>query len=371
MQRREFISGSLAAICLASPVLAFAKSATKPALQRFAQSPWLSNGIAVATDGSCFLNFPRFQGHLKSPALARITEKGPVAFPGNQWNRWQPGDDGVNTLVNVNACHIFGDNLLWVVDQGAAEGEKPGPGAAKLIAFDRTSGEVKKLIRFDKTSLPEGGAPNDLRIHGSLIYVTDSGLGGIIIHDLASGKTVRRLSASTLLRKPENAIQRGFKGRVLQDASGKKPAVHSDVIEVTADGEWLYYATPTGPLYRIRTALLRDAALSDAMLEKQLEKVADIPSIGGSAIDAAGNLYLSNVEKRSIDRLTPEGVRETLIQDDRLITPDALVIDKSGWMYIPAPQIEAIGTNNHGKDETHAPWYVYRFRLAEESPKRR
>ena len=66
-----------------------------------------------------------------------------------------------------------------------------------------------------------------------------------------------------------------------------------------------------------------------------------------------------------IGRLTPEGVRETLIQDDRLITPDALVIDESGWMYIPAPQIEAISTNNNGKDETRAPWYIYRFRLPE------
>jgi len=272
MQRREFISGSLAAICLASPVLALANKTTEPALQRFAQSPWLTNGIAVATDGSSFLNFPRFKGHLTSPALARITAKGPVAFPGNQWNNWQPGDDGVNTLVNVNACHIFADNLLWVVDQGAPEGEKPGPGAAKLVAFDRHSGEVKKLIRFDKSALPEGGAPNDLRIHCSLIYVTDSGLGGIIIHDLASGKTLRRLSASVMLQKSENAIQRGFKGRVLQDATGKKPSVNSDVIEVTADGQWLYYATPTGPLYRIRTALLRDRSLSDAMLENGWKK---------------------------------------------------------------------------------------------------
>lgn len=363
MQRREFISGGLAAIFLASPALTVAKSALKPVLQRFALSPWLTNGIAVAADGSCFLNFPRFQGHLNSPSLARITVTGPVAFPDNHWNQWQPGDDGVNTLVNVNACHIFDDNLLWVVDQGAPEGEKPGPGAAKLLAFDLTSGEVKKLIRFDKTSLPEGGAPNDLRIHGPLIYVTDSGLGGIIIHDLASGQTIRRLSASSLLRKPENAVQRGFNGSILQDASHKKPEVHSDVIEVTSDGIWLYYATPTGPLYRIRTSMLLDGALTDEMLEKNLNKIADIPSIGGSAIDDGGNLYLSNVEKRSIDRLKPEGIWETLIEDDRLITPDALVIDSNGWLYIPAPQIEYISTNNNGKDKTQSPWSVYRLRV--------
>ncbi len=37
------------------------------------------------------------------------------------------------------------------------------------------------------------------------------------------------------------------------------------------------------------------------MLEQQLEKKADIPSIDASAINEAGNLYLSNVERRSIN----------------------------------------------------------------------
>ncbi|WP_053115790.1 SMP-30/gluconolactonase/LRE family protein [Winslowiella iniecta] len=365
MQRREFISGSLAALCLTHPVFSFAQSTMQPTLQSVITSPWLVNGVAVSAQGSYFVNLPRFTGHFDSPALARLTEQGLVAFPGNHWNNWQAGDDGINTLVNVNACHIFDNNLLWVVDQGAPQGDKPGAGAAKLVAFDIRSGEVKKLIRFDEKSLPEGGAPNDLRIHGDLIYITDSGLGGIIIYDLKTGKTIRRVASSLLLRKPDNLVQKGFKGRVLMDAEGKKPAVHSDVIEVTADGVWLYYATPAGPLYRIRTRYLCDQSMDDNALEKRIEKVADIPSIGGSAIDAEGNIYLSNVEKRSIDRLKPDGSRETLIQDERLVTPDALVISQ-GWIYIPAPQIEYLSPHNQGEDNTHAPWSVYRFRLPDE-----
>ncbi len=49
-----------------------------------------------------------------------------------------------------------------------------------------------------------------------VIDVTDSGLGGIIIHDLSTGKTVRRLSSCSVLRKPQNAVQRGFDGRVFR-----------------------------------------------------------------------------------------------------------------------------------------------------------
>jgi sugar lactone lactonase YvrE len=360
MQRRTFITGSLATLCLTRPALALAESALKPRLQVAVTSPWLMNGVAVESNGQSFINFPRFKDHLDSPALARVTNEGPVPFPGNQWNAWHAGSDGVDTLVNVNAIHIFEDGLLWVVDQGAAQGEQPGPGAAKLVAFDTTSGEVKKLIRFDETSLPVGGAPNDLRISGELIYVTDSGLGGIIIHDFKNARTVRKLSGSALLRKPDNLAQKGFRGRVLQDADGKRPAVHSDALEVTADGVWLYVATPTGPLYRIRTEYLLNDSLNDAELERHLEKVADIPSIGGSAIDDAGNLYFSNVEKRSVDLLRPDGSWETLIQDDRLISPDALVIN-NGWVYVPAPQIEFLSAYNRGHEETLAPWFVYRF----------
>jgi len=347
---------------MAKSAMVFADAMTKPGLEVVATSPWLANGVAVSAEGDYFLNFPRLQGHAVSPALARVTESGLIPFPGNQWNTWQPGEDGLYSLVNVNACHIFSDNLLWVVDQGAPQGEQRLKGAAKLVAFDIHSGEQKQLIRFDENALPPGGAPNDLRIHQHFIYVTDSGLGGIIIHDMQSGRTLRRLSESALLRKPDNLNQRGFKGRVLQDKSGKRPSVHSDVIEVSADGTWLYFATPTGPLYRISTAALRDESLDDATLESHIHKVADIPSIGGSAIDASGNIYLSDVENRSIEMLRPDGRQERLIQDDRLISPDALVIEK-GWVYVPAPQMELTSSNNGGIDATKAPWRVYRFRL--------
>jgi len=360
MQRREFIAGGIATLCLSRTAFAVAESMVSPRLQVAATSPWLANGIAVTPEGGLFLNFPRFRGHEKSPALARVTPSGPTPFPGNHWNEWKPGDEGLDSLVNVNACHNFGDGLLWVVDQGAPQGESPSKGAAKLVAFDIATGKAVKVIRFDEKALPQGGAPNDLRIQDNFVYVTDSGLGGVIIHDLNTGETLRRLSGSALLRKPEGLAQKGYNGRILEDKAGKRPTVHSDVIEVSPDGQWFYYATPTGPLYRIPTASLKDIRLSDEALERHIEKVADIPSIGGSAIDAAGNIYLSNVEKRSVDLLQPDGTLKTLIQDESLITPDALVIT-DGWIYVPAPQIEYLADNNKGNDATHGPWSVYRF----------
>ncbi len=56
------------------------------------------------------------------------------------------------------------------------------------------------LLRFSARNLFAGRRPtgrakmNELRFHGSKMYVTDSGLGTIIMHDLETEKTTRRRS---------------------------------------------------------------------------------------------------------------------------------------------------------------------------------
>lgn len=360
MHRRTLLGGGLAALALARSGLSLA--AEPAALVSVAQSPWLTNGVTLTPDGAMFINFPRFKGHENSPALARVVAGQPQPFPGNAWNRWRPGDSGQNRLVNVNAVHCFGDSLIWAVDQGAPQGEKAPPGAAKLVAFDAQSGAVRKLIRFNSDVLPAGGAPNDLRMYQDLIVITDSGLGGIILHDLETGYQLRRLSQVAELRKPAGAQQKGFHGRILQDGAGNGPAVHSDMLEISPDGEWLYVATPTGPLWRIKTAALLNKTLDDSALRKQLEKVAAIPSVGGSAIDAHGRILLANSEARAVDLLLPDGRRRTLVQDARLNSPDALFIH-NGYLYIPAPQIEDLKAHAGGTEKTRAPWHIWRYPL--------
>lgn len=110
MQRREFIAGGIATLCLTQTAFAVAESIVKPQLQVVGTLPWLTNGFTVTTGGAMFLNFPRFTGHQNSPSLARVTPSGLTPFPDNNWNEWNPGNDGHDTLVNVNACHNFGDN---------------------------------------------------------------------------------------------------------------------------------------------------------------------------------------------------------------------------------------------------------------------
>lgn len=327
-----------------------------------AASPWLANGVAATEDGTLFLSLPRFDAATRTPSLAKVGADGvPMPFPGGAWNDWKPGDDGRDAFVMVNSVHVFGDDTLWVVDQGAAMGAQPAPGAQKLVRLDPRTGSILAVLRFGIDILPPGARMNDLRIHDHMLYVTDSGLGGIILHDLTAHRTVRRLSGHPLLRG--DRPMKGSGGRILADEAGHMPAVHSDMIELSADGLWLHWMAPAGPIRRISTAALADMRLDDGALASMVETVADIPTIGGSAMDTRGNIYLSDVENRRVTLLTPAGARSTLVTDERLCSPDAIFIGRDRRLYVPAAQIEHIAAHNGGRNETKAPFLILSMAL--------
>ncbi|MEN3212388.1 L-dopachrome tautomerase-related protein [Methylorubrum populi] len=343
-----------------------AASAPTPALTVAAQSRWLCNGVAAAPDGTLFLGLPRFPDHTATPSLVRVEPDGALSpFPGGTWNAWSPDGDGRESFVTVNAVHVFNDGTLWVVDQGTVGGQAV-PGGPKIVRLDPRTGTVLAVLRFGDDILPAGATMNDLRLHDHMLYVTDSGLGGLIVHDLAANRTLRRLSDHPLLRKPEGAVQKGQGGRILADAAGRHPAVASDMIELDADGAWLYWATPTGPVRRIATALLTDESLTDADLAAAIQTIAEIPTIGGTAMDTLGNLYLSDAENRRIAVLTPQGRMLTLVQDERLVSPDAICIDGQRRLLVPASQLEDLASGAGGDDRTRAPWQVLALPLPRE-----
>lgn len=325
-----------------------------------AHSPdFLPNGVALTSQGDIFLSLPRWTGMENTISVARVSEDGSLApFPGGAWNQWKPGDDGHAAFVMINALHIFGDDTLWVVDQGTADRKTTLPGAQKLLQFDTASGKLLRSLCFGPDILPEGAQMNDLRLWAGKLYIPDSGLGAIIVHDLATGHTMRRLAGNPLLRQEPGRSLTGTGGRPLEDAEGHRPAVQIDQVEVSAGGRWFYFCTPTGPLRRLPLAMLGDASLEDARLAAAIETVGDIPCTNGTAADTAGNLYIADAEQRRILLQTPSGQRLTLLQDERLVSADAMFIDRRRLLYIPCPQTEKVADNNRGQDAVQKPFLV-------------
>jgi len=77
-------------------------------------------------------------------------------------------------------------------------------------------------------------------------------------------------------------------------------------LEVSPDGRSLYYQPCSGPLYCIDTRWLDDGSIGDAERAKHVERFADTPPTGGTAIDAAGNIYLSDTDRERVIKITPE-----------------------------------------------------------------
>ena len=77
------------------------------------------------------------------------------------------------------------------------------------------------------------------------------------------------------------------------DLEGKPARFNADGIALSTDNAHLYYCPLTGhKLYRIRTAALRDPALSEAQLGQRVETVGPIPASDGLEIDAAYSTLL-------------------------------------------------------------------------------
>lgn len=332
-------------------------------LTEVASLKWLCNAVSVTRGGRIFVGLPRWPTNEKTPSVAEILPDGSLKpFPGGSWNEWQSGESGLDAFVKVNTVHIFDDDTLWVVDQGSPQLNSK---AQKVLQFDINTGKLLRKITFDEQVLPKGGNINDLRLDAGHAYFTDSGLGGIVVTDLHTGKSVRRLADHYSVKATMKRPPTGENGMMLQQADGSPVMVNSDPIEISPDGQWLYYQALSGPLYRIPTYSLRNSKLSEQELGKQVEYIYDTPPLVGTAMDSKGNFYMAEFQRPRITMLTPDGSLKVIAEDDRLWGPDALFITDQHELYIPCPQSGRLASNRGpgGKDEVKRPYKIYKVKL--------
>lgn len=337
------------------------------ALTLVGQSKWLWNSVTVSDDGRIFVGMPHWPGNESSPSVAELLPDGRlVPFPGGEFNQWQPGKPTGSAFVNINAVHTFDGKTLWVLDVGAPSlGKVVDADAAKVLQFDIKSGKLLRTIHPGAAALPEGANMNDLRMDQENLYITDSGLGGIIVINLKTGKALRRLSQETHTVANTRRIPVGEDGRLQRDGKGEPVQVHSDLIEISPDGKWLYEQTLTGPLWRVETRLLRDEKVSEDTLSKAVQFVYDTPPLVGTAMDNHGNLYMAEMDRPRITVLKPDGTLSVVAQDSRLWGPDALFITKQREIYVPIPQTSRQDfTQGPGaKSLVEMPYKLYKAKL--------
>jgi Major royal jelly protein len=350
-----------AAILLAA--IPLAAEAASPTLILAAQSrSMIWNAVAVE-HGQVFVAGPRWTGS-KGPALARIDGQGnAVPYPDRAWNAWRAGADPTHAFVDVNAIHLDGKGGLWAVDTGSPQfGGNPLPGGAKLVEIELATATVKRVIAFGPEIALPGGYVDDVRFHGDFAYLTDAGKPGIIVVNLATGAMRRVLNDIPATTAPDNRpIVVG--GTTVRAPDGKPLRVHTDPMEVSPDGEWFYFGTLEGPWSRIATSWLDDFSASPETVASKVEPWADLPPVGGTTMDADGDLYFSDLATSSVKRRTPDGGITTILQDKHLHWVDAPIIDAQHRLWLPVPQMDRTPIFNGGQSQVEWPVRLYRMTL--------
>ncbi len=309
------------------------------ALEAVAESERQWTGVAVSREGRVFVNFPRWSPDVPVSVAELRADGSLAAFPDQGWNEWSPGADPASAWVCVQSVVADGEGSLWVLDPANPGFAGVVPGGAKLVEIDIATGAIVQVIRFGAAAAPANSYLNDVRIdhrHGAA-YLTDSGLGALVVVDLTTGAARRVLGDHPSTRAEDTVLV--IEGEPWVRPDGSSPEVHADGIAYDRTRDLVYFQALTGrTLYRISGAALRDPALDDAALAERVETVAASGPSDGLLWDGADGIFISAIEDDAIKRWRPEGV-EAVVSDPRIAWPDSFARGPDGSLYVTTSQI--------------------------------
>jgi sugar lactone lactonase YvrE len=319
--------------------------------------------IAVAANGRIFFNYHPF-AKAERFAPATVFElvndasgaSTPKPFPDMAFQSRYQGVFGMT---------VDRQNRLWFVEPCGLDHDK-----TRLLAFDLNT----NTLAFEYWFAPkEAQFAQDLRVSpdGKTVFIADTGLfkftaPSIFVFDIAS-KTHRKLLSEHPSTQPQDWVTQTPFGPHKLGYGLVTFSVGLDGIELSRDGQWLYYgAMNHEQLYKIPTSALLDAKLSSADLAKAIVPVGKKPLSDGITIDPNDNILITDIEHGGIARMTPAGQLTTLVKSPKVIWADGVVVAPNGAVLftdsaIPAYIDPLARPPAAEKLKAGAPYRVYRF----------
>ena len=357
----------VAALVAAAVTVSFvpAASAEQPALTEVTHfDNYQVTGVAVSKTGRVFVSFPRWTNQYKDAVEEVMPDGTTKPYPDAQWNGWDgKSPAGLKQFICVQSVYVDDTDALWVIDPASPGLNGVEPNAAKLVKIDLKSNQVTQVIPFGADIAPAKSYLNDVRVdtQRNVAYLSESGVGAIVVVDLKTGKSRRALDEDSSVLA-EKGIDLTIDGKEVMTAEKKAPQFNVDGIALSPDREYLYYQALTGStLYRIKTSVLRDENASKHDQSKAVEKVAQTFPVDGLWMDAKWNLYLSGLRQGAILRRLPDGKIETVVADPRIQWPDTFSEGPDGTMYFTCSQIHHMARFNGGKEARTTPYEVFKF----------
>ncbi len=311
----------------------FNKDAIKASLELIAESPNRWTGICISKEGRMFVCFPRWSNQVPV-SVGEIVNGEVKPYPDPDWNNWIDGTADVNKFICIQSVYVDDENYLWILDPASPYLRGVVDEGARIYKFDLSD---NRLIRtyFIPDSIAAGKSYlNDIRIDTKfeIAYITESGLGAIIIVDLRTGSSLRRLANHYSTKAELDSIT--------VEGISIKAKIHADGIALSPDKTHLYYQSLSGRhLYRVPTKELSDASLSDTLIENKVELVAEVGVNDGILCDRFGNIFLSGLESNSINLLNTKNKFVHIIKDERIQWPDTFTMDSDGNIYFTVAQL--------------------------------
>jgi sugar lactone lactonase YvrE len=344
----------------------------------------MPTGVTVSQKGRIFVNFPKWGDEV----AFTVAEIGPgegkvAAYPDEVINQTDPNDPAAN-LVSVQSVVVDPADRLWILDTGSPLFQPTKYGGPKLVCVDLETNEVNKKILFPQDVALPTTYLNDIRFdlrrgREGVAYITDSaqnGSNGIIVVDLASGESWRRLNDHPSTKSADiQTFMPIVEGRPFivkkQEHQEKKGSLTlaanmgSDGIAISANGNRLYYCPlASRKLYSASTEALIDRSLDDQYVSHTVRDEGDKGGASdGLESDAEGRIYVTNYEHNSILRRYPDGQWETIVHDPHLLWPDTLSLASDGFLYVTANQLHRQARFHNGQDMRRKPYTLFRIKV--------
>ena len=346
------------ALCLFVPLIR--SSGNHQLTHVYINNDFQLTGISVSKTGRLFVNFPRWSPEYLNAVIEAMPDGSSKPFPDETWNRWDltPATAGTH-FVCVQSVVADDTDALWILDAAAPMLMSIIPGGPKLVKVDLRTNQVARVFPLGPETAKTNTYLNDIRIdtQRNFAYITDSGMGGIIVVDLGTGKSHRALDGDPSVM-PDKSVKIVIDGKPVLGPTGETPSFHSDAIALSHDGQYLFYQPiASNTLFRVKTDALRDPNGKPVP-----EKYADTFPVDGIWMDERGNIYLSDLQHDGVSRLTPDRKIETMVSDKRLQWPDTFSQGPDGSIYISASHINESPSYNKGKSTRTMPYGVFKLR---------
>lgn len=385
--RKTLIALAISFASVAAPLTTFAASV--PASVSLAQLPAdraighpevvatfsgaMPTGVTVTETGRIFVNFPRWGDDVPF-TVAEIKNGTAVPYPDATVNKAYNARPG-ERFLSVQSVVADGQGKLWVLDTAAPGFSKPVDGGAKLVAIDLQSNKIVKTVVLHSDVILPATYINDVRFDyrvgkAGVAYITDSslsGIGGIIVVDLDSGKAVRRLTGDRST-SPEKGFVPVVEGETLlqrhADGTTAPFSVASDGIALSPDGKTLYYCPLSGRhLFAISTELLRDPSITEAQLSAAVQDLGEKGASDGLESDANGAVYAGDYERNAIRKMDKNGSWQTIAHGPQILWPDTLSVGHDGYLYFTVNQLHRQPGFHQGKDMRQKPYSLLRIKI--------